>query len=174
MTTIELGGLSDLDAVVEAWIALAADQRQHGSQVLPEPNRNAIRGVVGSHVLHGGLLVARDEGEYAAGEGEQGPGDLVGFVTFGPEDGGFELDTNRGVIRHLWVREDRRSEGVGSELLDAAEQRLAERGIEQVSLEVLAENEAARRFYRERGYGTHRLELEKELDGPGEGGRPDG
>ena len=167
MTTIELGGLSDLDAVVEAWVDLAADQRQHGSQVLPEPNRNAIRGVVGSHVLHGGLLVAREEGEAPVG-------DLVGFVTFGPEDGGFELDTSRGVIRHLWVREDRRDEGIGSELLDAAEQRLAERGIEQVSLEVLAENEAARRFYRERGYRTHRLELAKELDGPGDDSRPSG
>ena len=171
MTVIELGGLSDLDAVVEAWVDLAADQRQHGSHVLPESNRSAIRGAVGSHVLHGGLLVARDEGADSVG-------DLVGFVTFGPEDGGFELDASRGVIRHLWVREGRRDEGIGSALLAAAEQRLAERGVEQVTLEVLAENEAARRFYRDRGYRTYRMGLEKELDESdsrlGEGHRPSG
>ena len=169
MTTIEPGDLSDLDAVVEAWVDLAADQRRHGSHVLPESNRDAVQGLVGSHVLDGGLLVAREEGSEAQ------PADkIVGFVVFGPEEGSFELDVSRGVIRHLWVRADRRGEGIGSALLDAAEQRLAERGVEQGTLEVLAENEAAREFYRGRGYRTHRLELAKELDGPGDDSRPSG
>jgi len=42
--------------------------------------------------------------------------------------------------------------GVGSAMLDAAEARLRESGAEAVALEVAVNNEAAIRFYKEKGY----------------------
>lgn len=156
MTTVERADLTDVGAVVDAWVELAADQRRHGSHILPDANRDAVRETAGAHALAGGLLVAR--------EGDE----LVGFVMFGLETGGFERDVTPGLVRHVWVRPDRRGEGIGSDLLEAAERRLAELGADVATLEVLVENDAARAFYRRLGYRPHRHELAKPLDGDGE------
>lgn len=149
---IEPGGADDVETLVEQWVALAREQRAHDTHILPEANRERIRETFLRRVVTGELLVAREDDE------------VVGFVSFGMEPGSFEDDCERGVVSNLYVRPDSRDDGVGSELLSAAETTLAEKGADAVALEAMADNEAAVRFYERRGYEPHRIELEKELD----------
>ncbi|MFC6724129.1 GNAT family N-acetyltransferase [Halobium palmae] len=141
---------NDADALVDLWVELAEGQRAHGSHLLAAPNRASIREAVLQHVVTGGLFVARDP-------------TIVGFVMFGPEVDGYEQDVTRGIVRNLFVAPERRGEGVGTALLDAAESSLRELGVDVVSLDVIAANEAARRFYRRHGYRPQRVELEKRV-----------
>jgi ribosomal protein S18 acetylase RimI-like enzyme len=138
------------DSLVDLWLALASDQRAHGSRLLVEENAQKIRKSILYHIVNDSLLVAVED-------------DIVGFVMFSVEDGGYEQDRRRGLIENLYVRPERRNDGVGSALIDAAESRLHDREVEAIALEVLVENERAREFYSKHGYDTHRLELEKSV-----------
>ena len=97
------------------------------------------------------VLVAREDG-------------VVGFATVEREGGAYAQSGTRGLVTNLYVRPACRGEGVGSELLAAAEDRLRELGVDTVALEVMAANEGARRFYRRAGYEPHRLTLEKPVE----------
>ncbi|PHQ39943.1 GNAT family N-acetyltransferase [Halorubrum persicum] len=149
---------ADIDPVTDLWIALAESQRTHGSTLLAEGNRAAVREWVARSAVTGELLVARGGGE----DGEAG-GDPLGFVGFALDHGGYERDRTRGVVSNLFVVPERRGEGIGGDLLDAAERALREAGAETVALEALAANDRAREFYAERGYEPHRVELTKSL-----------
>ena len=160
--------VDDVDPVTDLWIALAESQRAFGSTLLAEGNRGAVREWVARSVVTGELLVAR-----------AGDGDPIGFVGFALDHGGYERDRTRGVVSNLFVVPERRDEGIGADLLDAAERALRETGAETVALEALAANERAREFYAAHGYEPHRVELRKSLatddgagdaDGRGEGG----
>ena len=144
-----------VDALVELWVDLAAGQRSHGSRILPEPNREAVRDTLARHAVAGGLRVARCDGE------------IVGFVSFALERGAYESDGTRGIVHNIYVDPDHRGRGVGSDLLSTAEAELADAGASVVALEAMAANDRARRFYRARGYAPHRVELEKSVAGAG-------
>jgi ribosomal protein S18 acetylase RimI-like enzyme len=146
------------ETVTELWVALAEGQRAHGSHLLAEANRTRVREAVVRHAVSDTLLVARTD-------------EVVGFVTFDTEGGHYEQDCTRGVVQNLYVVPGHRGEGVGARLLAAAEQRLAARGADTVALEVMADNEAARRFYRREGYTPHRVELEKRVESDSKGER---
>jgi ribosomal protein S18 acetylase RimI-like enzyme len=148
---IEPATLDDLDAIVEGWVTLAEEQRGHGSHLRAEPNSGAIRESLAQSVVEDDVLVARDDGT------------VIGFVTFEIERGRLEETVVRGVVPYLFVVPDRRNEGVGAELLEAAESRLLERGADVIALDVMAENEAARRFYRRHGYAPHRVRIERSV-----------
>ncbi len=147
---IEAPTLADADSLADLWVELAYDQRDHGSHLPPEPNREAVLDGLSRHIVAGDVLAAR-----------RADGTFVGFVQFGPDGGSYEQDVERGVVENLYVRPDHRGDGLGSELLARAEQALLDAGVERVALEVLADNEAARRFYARHGYEPHRVELEK-------------
>lgn len=149
MVAVEAGGLDDVDAVADLWVALAEGQRAFGSHLLAADNREVVRDAIVRRMVAAELLVAR------------GGESIVGFVTFGVESGVYEQDTTRGVVQNIYVVPEVRGEGVGSALLAAAEESLVESGAETVSLEVMADNDDARRFYRRHGYRTHRVEMEK-------------
>jgi len=142
----------EADRLVELWLALADGQRAYGSHLLVEENSERIRESILRHVVSESLLVARD-------------GEVVGFVMFSTETGSYEQDHSRGVVENLYVVPDRRDEGIGTALLAAAEARLSELGADAIALDVMADNESARRFYRDRGYRPHRVELEKPASG---------
>ena len=146
--------VDDVDPVTDLWIALAEGQRAHGSTLLAEGNRSAVREWAARSVVTGELLVARDGGD---------ADEPIGFVGFALDHGGYERDRTRGVVSNLFVVPERRDEGIGADLLDAAERALREAGAETVALEALAANDRAREFYAERGYETHRVELTKSL-----------
>ena len=150
--TIEPAGDEDLTTITDLWVRLADEQRAYDSHVLPEENRGTIRETLAAYRVNGGLLVARLEDE------------TVGFASFTVEQGTFELDTTRGMLSNLYVRPDYRGEGIGTALLEATEEALEDRGVDVVALEAMAANEAALRFYRRNGYGTHRVALERTID----------
>ncbi|MFB6200807.1 MAG: GNAT family N-acetyltransferase [Halorhabdus sp.] len=147
-TTIDTATQRDVAALTDLWVALVEDQRAHGAHLYGETNRGRAREFIANAVTNDGVLVARDGG-------------LIGFVMFRNETGAYEQDVTRGVIDNVFVCPARRGEGVGTRLMDAAEAALAERGAELVTLSVLADNDAARRFYDRRGYEPHRIELER-------------
>ncbi|WP_276302083.1 GNAT family N-acetyltransferase [Halorussus lipolyticus] len=154
MVSIESGSVRDVDAVADLWVELADGQREFGSHLVAERNRATIRETIAQNAVAGGLLVARAERD----------DEIVGFVTYGVESDGYDQDAVRGIVRNIYVRPERRGEGIGSGLLDAAEERLAEQGADAVALEVMADNDDARRFYRRHGYAPHRVELEKSVE----------
>lgn len=176
---VESATVEDVDALVEAWVALAAEQRAHGSHLLAEGNRAAVREDLSRRAVLGEALVARrrpsesadasdrivrtldaDLGAESSGDGVDLPSAFLGFVSYGLAADGFERDVDRGVIHNVYVRPGARSAGVGTALLSAAEAALADAGADRVTLEALADNDRARSFYRAAGYAAHRVELE--------------
>lgn len=148
---VERATTADVDVVTEQWVALAAEQRDHDSHIRPEANEAHIRDAIAHHAATGRLLVAREDA-------------VVGFAMVAIERGTFQRDVERGVLEAIYVVPERRDEGIGSALVAAAEQELRERGATVFSLEALAANDAARRFYRRHGFSTHRVEFEKPLE----------
>lgn len=149
---IEHPTIDETDPIADLWIDLARSQRDHGSHLAADENRDRIRESIGRHIMADELLVARID-------------DVIdGFVMFSLEQRLYQLVVTRGTIHNLYVRSDSRSEGIGSALLDAAETRLVEAGADVIRLEALAANEAAHRFYRRNGYDLHRVEFEKRVE----------
>lgn len=142
----------DIDAIADLWVELAREQHEHGSHLEAEANREQIRESIGRRVVSDELLVARIDGE------------IVGFVMFGLEQRLYQVSTVRGIVHNLYVRPAHRDRGVGTALLEAAERGLVDAGVEAISLEALAANEAARRFYDRHGYAPHRIALEKRVE----------
>jgi len=61
-------------------------------------------------------------------------------------------DGLRGWIYHFTVEGACRKRGLGTKLLQAAEERLRDKGIRQINIMVYEKNEAAQEFYTRRGY----------------------
>jgi ribosomal protein S18 acetylase RimI-like enzyme len=147
---IEAPGIDSADRLADLWVELAADQRAYRSHLHADENRERVREAMLRHLVTGDLLAAYDP-------------DIVGFVMFNLESGAYEQDVTRGVVQNIYVVPDKRGTGVGGALLDAAEAALAEQGADVVTLDVMAGNEDAQRFYRRHGYREHRVSVEKEL-----------
>lgn len=149
--TIELAAQDDIEAVADLWVKLARDQREYGSYVRADANRETMRDTLAAHQVNDGLLVARLEGA------------IVGFASITVERGSLELDATRGILSNIYVDPAYRDRGIGTALLEAAENTLAEQGAEVLILEVMAENADARRFYERQGYDTYRVAMERDL-----------
>ena len=150
--TIERPTMRDADAIVELWVALAAGQRDYDSHLTAAPNRDRIRESITRQIALSELQVARTEDRH------------VGFVMYAIEGSTFDRTATRGVIQNLYVVPDHRGRGIGSRLLEAAEADLRADGADVVGLEVMADNEAAQRFYARHGYEDHRVTLEKSVE----------
>ena len=150
---IESARPDDVDWLVDAWIHLAGEQREYGSQVRVESNRETMRPVLASHQTNDTALVARLDGE------------RVGFATYSVERGPIEMSCVRALLSNLWVDPDHRNLGVGTALLRAVETDLEDHGVESCRLEVLSSNDSARRFYRKNGYEPQRVTMRRSLDG---------
>jgi ribosomal protein S18 acetylase RimI-like enzyme len=169
----------DAETLADLWVELAADQREYGSHLRTDGNRAPIHETMLQHVVAGTVRVARrserrdgestENGSEEQSGSEEQPeadtetGSIVGFVTFGVEGGKYEQDCSRGFIHNVYVRENHRGGGIGGELVATAERALESSGIEVVALQAMAGNEAALSFYRDRGYTSHRVELEKPI-----------
>ena len=150
--TVDRLDTDDAGTAAALWVELAAGQRDHGSHLLAPANRQRVRETMLRHAAADTAFVARDGT------------DVVGFVTFGTESEGYAQDVDRGVVHNIYVRPTDRGAGVGSALLAAAEAALADRGVGVVALRAMADNEAARRFYRRHDYEPHRVELERPVE----------
>lgn len=152
MVAVEPAANDALDHLVDLWVELATEQRTYQSHLYAEENRTEVHQMLARSIVADDVLVARD--------GD----DLVGFVTFDIESGTYLQDTTRGIVSNIYVEPAYRDTGVGSTLLETAESELRERGVDALALEVMADNDAARRFYRRHGYRPHRIELEKRTE----------
>ncbi|ELY99762.1 N-acetyltransferase GCN5 [Natrialba chahannaoensis JCM 10990] len=177
--TIEHATTDDIDAVTDLWVQLAHGQREHDAAVRAEANREMMRETLAAHRVSDGLLVARlavdDNG------GEQGSDSssnrnrntsttsptktIVGFASFSLERGSLELDRTRGLLSNLYVVPAYRGQGIGSKLLAAAASELQNQGADVLLLEVMAKNDAARRFYRSHGFEPYRIGMQRSLTG---------
>jgi ribosomal protein S18 acetylase RimI-like enzyme len=157
---IESPSTDAADAIADLWVVLAGEQREFGSRILAAENRDAIRVAVLRGVVDDGVRVARAD---PTDEFEAEPDAILGFVTFSVGTGVYENAIRRGKIENLFVRPAVRNEGIGSQLLDAAIDALSDRGVSEVSLEVMADNEPARRFYRRHGFSPHRVGLTRSI-----------
>ncbi|QCC52954.1 GNAT family N-acetyltransferase [Halapricum salinum] len=144
--------MTDLDTLVDRWVDLAAGQRQHGSHLEADGNRDRIRETLARQIALSEVRVARQDGR------------IVGFVSYTIEGSTFARSTTKGLIQNIYVVPELRGLGIGSQLLDVAEDALVAEGADVVALEVMAANEAARRFYMRHGYDAHRVTLEKPVE----------
>ncbi|WP_188877755.1 GNAT family N-acetyltransferase [Halarchaeum grantii] len=143
--------MQDLDALVDLWVALVADQRAHDTHLLAEENRSTARDVLSQYVATERVFVARDPVRDAP----------VGFVMYHVESGLYAEDVQRGVVDNVYVEGGYRSAGVGSRLLDAAEDDLRGAGADVLGISVMAGNDRARALYESRGYTVQRYVMEK-------------
>lgn len=146
--SIEPATTDDLDTVTDLWVDLVADQRQHGTHLLPDANRTTARDVLSQYIVTDNLLVARIH-------------DVVGFVMFHIETGLYQEDATRGLIDNVYVTEPYRGNGIGSSLLDTAETRLVDADADTLAISVMAANDDARHLYESRGYHPHRVLMER-------------
>lgn len=149
--TIERANSDDIDAVTELWVRLARGQREHDSFIRAEPNRETMRETLAAYQVADGLLVARADDR------------VVGFASYSIERGTLDLDSTRGTLSNLYVEPAYREQGIGTTLLETAADELAAKGAAVLTIEVMADNEAARRFYREQGYESYRVAMKRSL-----------
>ena len=84
---------------------------------------------------------------------------LTRIVSDEIEDGGLEY----GLVSDLIVDKDHRRQGVGQQLLGAAEAYAKERGTKWLRVGVLASNQIALEVYQNNGFSALYVELEKDL-----------
>ena len=93
-------------------------------------------------------------------------GELAGYVTILNRVQSDDLDDGNlefGLIADLLVRKDYRGQGLGKELMAAAESFAKEHGVRWLRISVMSENSAARSLYASSGFAEIYAELEKEL-----------
>ncbi len=106
---------------------------------------------------------AQSEGKVLVAEVD---GDIAGFVTVLTKVSSGELqdgDQEYGLISDLIVRETYRRQGLGQQLLDAAEEYAKSKHVSCMRIGLLAGNIAAEELYATNGYRTLFAELEKDL-----------
>lgn len=149
---VDRPSMDEVDALTNLWVDLAASQRAYRSHIHGSENRGTIRDAMARHVITDGLRVARVDGE------------VVGFVMFGLERGEYVQDVTRGVVRNIYVEPSARNRGVGSDLLSTAERELRDADADAITLDVMADNGEAQRFYQRHGYRPHRVGFEKRVE----------
>lgn len=152
----------DVERVVELWTDLVEHGRAYGLTLRSDANRLVAREVLAAAVGDDRVLVAR--AGTAGEQDESADGRVVGFCSLALETGGFERDSVRGVVENLYVEPAARGEGLGSALLETAEERLAERGAGTVAVEAMVADDAVRSFYRDRGFEERRVTLAKRVE----------
>jgi len=157
--------VDDVDGVADDWVDLAREMREYDAQVLPEENRATVRETLLRAAVADRLLLAVEAADTGEAGGETADREHLGFVQCAVETGSYDLDVTRGVVVNLYVVPEARGQGIGSDLLAAAEERLREAGVDTVSLEVMTANDGARRFYERHGYAPRRVQLSKSVDG---------
>ena len=93
-------------------------------------------------------------------------GDVVGYTYAGVEGWDYmALRGPAGVLYDIVVDPERRSQGVGRQLLDATLEVLVERGAPRVVLSTAEQNEPAQRLFASAGFRRTMIEMTRELNG---------
>lgn len=145
----------DLEEIVKMWYNLASThQDMMRGYELAEDCREKWKKFVEEGLDREGMctFVAEKENK------------LVGFlnVVIRERMGIFE-DTYIGMILDVFVKEEKRGEGVGGQLTNKAERWIKKKGVNVAVLTVSPENERAVRFWEDIGYETYLLKKRKKL-----------
>jgi ribosomal protein S18 acetylase RimI-like enzyme len=138
-----------LDALEPLWIAL----HRHHRTVVPSAAMLVDDDAVSwsrRRALYRGWMEAGDALVLVARRGGAPVGYAVAHLQDGPDDT-FAVGARYAELYSLSVAPEARGGGVGTALMDALDERLAELGIADLSIGVMAGNEDAIRFYRKRG-----------------------
>jgi len=143
--------VADLDLVEPMWNAL----QEHHVRITPEldpqtPGRelaDAWRMRRSKYVR----WLENPETFFVIAEDESGPIGYA-FVTVGPGYTSWLTGERAGVLETLSVLPNSRSGGVGAALIEAAWERLGERGIEDMAITTTKTNVDAHRFYEHHGF----------------------
>lgn len=100
---------------------------------------------------HYASLVGEDQAVVLLARDEHGPAGYALARLIHEPDNTFNTRSPYAELETLSVREDARSAGIGTLLLDRLDEVLAERGIVDMVVSVLVDNSEAPRFYRRRG-----------------------
>lgn len=150
--------MDEADTLADLWVTLAREQHDYGSYLAAEDNHSPIYESICQHIITNGVLVARISADDFGGVDGS---DIVGFVMFAEKKGKYTETASIGVIENLYVVPDQRCEGIGSALLVGAEDALKSDGVAVITLDVMAGNESARRFYSRHGYDAHQITMAK-------------
>jgi len=138
---------SDLPAIVDLLSELVdgVDSREGLDTAVAAENLSALL-----HSPDSYLLAARDESG------------IVGFVSFTIRRTALH-DGMSGLIDEMVVRRSSRGSGVGRELVQAAAETCRHQGCVELEVSTEKTNRAARRFYRQCGFGEDAVLLEMQL-----------
>ncbi len=145
----------DLDEIVRMWYSLASThQEMMRGYELAEDCREKWRNFIEDGLEKEGMCTFVAEKE----------NNLVGFlnVVIRERMGIFE-DIYVGMILDVFVKEEKRGEGVGTRLTKEAERWIKNKGVKIAVLTVSPENERAVEFWEEAGYETYLLKKRKKL-----------
>ncbi|MGM0509846.1 MAG: N-acetyltransferase family protein [Thermoplasmatota archaeon] len=146
--------MEDIDDLAELWYDLATmhEDIMEGYELSEDP-KSAWTEMMEDFIENPNwrTFIAEDDG-------------IVGFVTVGlRKRADFFRRQKMGMIMDLFVKEDRRGEGIGTALVSASESWIKEKGFEVAVLTVAPENQGAVDFWKEHGYRTYLYKQRKEL-----------
>jgi ribosomal protein S18 acetylase RimI-like enzyme len=157
-------GVDRLDVLVEFWVRLHEYQSSVADRVEGIELRTAANSAEIVREIYRGWL---SEGRGFAFVAEL-DGLPVGYVLCLFEDPHFMWDTGRmGHIDSFYVLPEARGQGVGRALMDRAYEEVRAAGVTTVALDVLANNDLARRFYEREGFTTSFVQMLRHLPGDG-------
>jgi GNAT superfamily N-acetyltransferase len=153
-------GVDRLDELVEFWKLL----HRHQASVCPEVAGLAVlpEDASGESVreMYREWLVRPESFAFLA-EDEGRP---VGFVIGFYDEPHFMWETGRvGHVDSFYVLPETRGQGVGRRLMEAAYAAMRDAGASMVALEMVADNEVARRFYEKEGFTTTFVQMHRSL-----------
>jgi ribosomal protein S18 acetylase RimI-like enzyme len=145
---LRFGGAELVEAVEPLWMSLFDHHRDSGSAGLPVVDRSVSW--PRRRVLYESVLAKPDAFLLLATRDGRPIGYVVAHVHEGADDT-WPTGERIGEIESLALLPAERGGGLGSLLMDAAEERLADVGARDVLLHVMVGNDDARRFYERRG-----------------------
>jgi ribosomal protein S18 acetylase RimI-like enzyme len=158
--TVVRAGVERLDELVGFWKLLHRHQSSvaaavPGLDVLSESDSSVIVGKMDREWLSG-----PDSFAFFAEE----DGRLVGYVVGFYDEPHFMWSTGRvGHIDSFYVLPELRGRGVGRLLMEAAYAEMRQAGATTVALEMVANNDVARRFYEREGFTTTFVQMHRRL-----------
>ncbi len=153
-------GADRLDELVEFWKLL----HRHQASVCPEVTGLSVLSETASAELVGEMYREWLSGAESFAFVAEDEGRPVGYVIGFYEEPHFMWETGRvGHVDSFYVAPETRSQGVGRRLMDAAYAAMRDAGASTVALEMVADNEVARRFYEQEGFTTTFVQMHRSL-----------
>jgi GNAT superfamily N-acetyltransferase len=153
-------GADRLEELVEFWKLL----HRHQASVCPEVAGLSVLSESASAEIVGEMYrewLSRPDSFAFVAEDEGKP---VGYVIGFYEEPHFMWETGRvGHVDSFYVLPETRGQGVGRRLMEAAYAAMREAGASIVALEMVADNEVARRFYEQEGFTTTFVQMHRSL-----------